>query len=422
MNKMLFFLFVAAMVIGICGGAVAALTDQGDGTIYDDITGLYWYAGLAHFTAMTYQQQLDMIDDLGWGHLATHDEMQDLWSNYSASEIGSVFIRSGDYTSSYGTYYYAWHGRFELQAAEGEHCVAWIRMRLSNGKWFREVLTDWALDDSETMDSVGVWVASPSPRPVGYSVKSDGDDVLYRIDLMTGVATPVGTGVGFGDVEGLAFDPLTGSLFGIDGDDARKLITIDMTTGQGTEVGPLGYSEITNPGLAIDAAGNIFTVTTSYNGAELYSVNRDTGAVTWIGPLDVQHANGLAFIDDILYGVCGSLDALFTVSTENGRGTIVGFLGIDLRSQNLGLASDGAKLWAIDDTGIIVHIDPLTGAATQTATTDAGFEGLAIWTNPCTCDCEFDGDVDGADLANEIDVGGSNIERYAGEFGRTDCP
>ena len=40
----------------------------------------------------------------------------------------------------------------------------------------------------------------------------------------------------------------------------------------------------------------------------------------------------------------------------------------------------------------------------------------------CEGDRELDGDVDGMDLAQEINAGGSNIDHFAINFGRTDCP
>lgn len=40
----------------------------------------------------------------------------------------------------------------------------------------------------------------------------------------------------------------------------------------------------------------------------------------------------------------------------------------------------------------------------------------------CEDDSEPDGDVDGIDLVEEVHVGGSNIERFAEDFGRVDCP
>jgi len=39
----------------------------------------------------------------------------------------------------------------------------------------------------------------------------------------------------------------------------------------------------------------------------------------------------------------------------------------------------------------------------------------------CDGDSEPDGDVDGSDLVQAIYAGGSNIEKFAADFGRTDC-
>jgi hypothetical protein len=40
----------------------------------------------------------------------------------------------------------------------------------------------------------------------------------------------------------------------------------------------------------------------------------------------------------------------------------------------------------------------------------------------CEGDSEPDGDVDGVDLAGEIIAGGTNIDTFVADFGRTDCP
>ena len=74
-------------------------------------------------------------------------------------------------------------------------------------------------------------------------------NTLYRLDLATGQATPVGTGIGFNDVEGLAFAP-DGTLYGVADGTAGSgsastdfLIRIDTATGTGT--GLVARAEIT---------------------------------------------------------------------------------------------------------------------------------------------------------------------------------
>ena len=87
--------------------------------------------------------------------------------------------------------------------------------------------------------------------PIGYAVRSDGDDQLYRIDLATGAATAIGP-VGFPSVEGLSFQPSTGVLFGVD-DETLQLLTIDVTTGAGSLVGDLGTTDV-DLGLTFDSS------------------------------------------------------------------------------------------------------------------------------------------------------------------------
>jgi cysteine-rich repeat protein len=45
-----------------------------------------------------------------------------------------------------------------------------------------------------------------------------------------------------------------------------------------------------------------------------------------------------------------------------------------------------------------------------------------LWSENCEGDFEPDGDVDGSDLVQEINAGGLNINQFAADFGRTDCP
>jgi len=69
----------------------------------------------------------------------------------------------------------------------------------------------------------------------------DGLSQLYTIDTTTGIATPVGAGIGFERCSAMDFDPLTGILYALceraDGSDLSVLITINLTTGVGTEEG-----------------------------------------------------------------------------------------------------------------------------------------------------------------------------------------
>lgn len=69
------------------------------------------------------------------------------------------------------------------------------------------------------------------------------DSTLYRIDTATGVATAIGSGIGFERVSGMDFDANTRMLYGTgerpDGSNKDVLFTLNTVTGVGTEVGPM---------------------------------------------------------------------------------------------------------------------------------------------------------------------------------------
>ncbi len=209
---------------------------------------------------------------------------------------------------------------------------------------------------------------------IGYSVQSDGDDQLYSIDLTTGVATAIGP-VGFTDVEGLAFHPLTRVLYGVD-DDTDQLITIDLNTGAGTAVGPLNVL-FTDMGLTFDQHANLWMSTDIPE--DFYSINPGTGAATAIGNQG-QDVTGLASsFDGTIYGLGGDhVNNTVTINTVTGLATPVGLLlNVDVTDGGIDFDAEGT-LWGLEDTGTIFTIDPMTGEATVVTTTLTGFEGLAI--------------------------------------------
>lgn len=221
------------------------------------------------------------------------------------------------------------------------------------------------------------WATAPaSAAPFAFSIRSDVNDILYQIDLATGVSTPIGSGVGFSDVEALTFSS-GGTLFGVD-DITDQLITINTTTGVGTAVGPLGVS-FTDMGLTFDAAGNLWMSTDAPQ--QFYLVNPGTGEATLVGAQG-QEVTGLAAQGSVVYGLGGDgRNNLVTINTSTGAATVVGPL-VNVSLSDGGIDFDPATgvLWGIHDgaTNNIFTIDPSTGTATVVSTTLSGFEGLAI--------------------------------------------
>jgi hypothetical protein len=231
--------------------------------------------------------------------------------------------------------------------------------------------------------------ALPAAGQIAYSVQSDSTtDVLYSIDLGSGVATAVGP-TGFQDIESLAFTPGCETLYGID-DVTDRLVTCNTATGACTAVGPLGV-DVTDTGLAVTDDGKLYMSTDApKNPSYFYRVDPATGAATRVG-VQGQEVTGLTS-SPTLFGLGGDgKNNLVKVDPLSGIATPVGPLGaVNTQDGGLEFALDGA-LFLLTDGGPapsnpsrLFTVDPFTGAATFKANVTSGgrpingFEGLAI--------------------------------------------
>jgi hypothetical protein len=237
--------------------------------------------------------------------------------------------------------------------------------------------------------------ATPTLAAVGtgYSVQSDGSQKLYKIDLATGVATPIGA-TGFDGVEGLAFDPGCKKLYGVD-DVKDRLVTCDVKTGGCTSVGSLGL-DVTDTGLSFAKDGRLFMSTDApKNPIRFFVLDPATGAATWVGNQGTE-VTGLAGDLFTLYGLGGDgKDNLVVVDLASGTTAPIGPLGaVTLQDGGLDFDRDGT-LYGLNDLGPgsnasgkpsqLFKIATQTGKATVVATLKDpsgkpinGFEGLAI--------------------------------------------
>src|SRR5215213_10586494 len=103
-------------------------------------------------------------------------------------------------------------------------------------------------------------------------------------------------------ITGLAFNPVTGLLYGSTGNSvlstAAKLVSINPATAQVTLVGGFNTGVTNTSGtpatmadLAFDAAGNLYGVS-SIGGPQLYSINLTTGKATVIGSTGLPSTSG----------------------------------------------------------------------------------------------------------------------------------
>lgn len=234
---------------------------------------------------------------------------------------------------------------------------------------------------------------------VGYSIRSDGDQKLYKIDLKTGVTTPVGTAKssGFEGIEGLAFAPGCQTLYGVD-DVKDRLVTCNLTTGACETVGSLGV-DITDTGLTFANDGGLYMSTDApKDPIRFFRLDPGTGNATWIGNPGIE-VTGLAANQLAIYGLGGDgKDVLVQVDPASGGATTIGPLQtVTLQDGGLDFDHDGT-LYGLNDIGPgagkasqLFKIDLSTGKATVVAVTKDpsgkalnGFEGLAIDDGMCS--------------------------------------
>lgn len=193
--------------------------------------------------------------------------------------------------------------------------------------------------------------AAPPALPAGdhlVAASCGEDDTAYElatfigIDTATGASTPVGAGnPGFGCSYQQAWDPTTGTLYGVIYDSNMNLVTWDYTTGVVTDIGEL-HDSVTDapvyPGaIFIDLDGKAYGIA----GSALFSIDLATAAATDLG--------SLAGVDAFIYGAA-----------------------VD---PTTGLA------YALEESGDLLLIDPLAVTSTFVATwpTATNFSyGLAI--------------------------------------------
>lgn len=226
--------------------------------------------------------------------------------------------------------------------------------------------------------------------------------VFYEIDPSNGVASPLAM-IGFNEVRGMAMEPRTRRLFAIgrrESDDEPVLITIDIITGKGEEVGPLTHTDFSGGHFDLGfrrSDGVLFMLAQDGASAKtLYTVDLDTGEATAVGATTTSGAgNGLAFaLDDTLFHVDdasgGTLRTVNTATGVSGSGIAVTYSGFPtlIGPQPNALAVDhiaGTMYVAVDDgTGsagpnYFASLDTTTGTATHIGRSADGLDALEVY-------------------------------------------
>jgi len=156
----------------------------------------------------------------------------------------------------------------------------------------------------------------------------------------------------------LAFDPKNRMLYGLDST-RDQLIAISPTTGYVTTIGAVGIECF---GLAFDSATGVLYG----SGSQLIKIDPATGKGTVIGPLGFDDVRGLAFDakTKTLYGTDSKKNQLITINTETGTGTSVGsiiYSDEELKLTNSGLAFDPASNTLYGGMDRLIKIESSTG-------------------------------------------------------------
>ena len=227
-------------------------------------------------------------------------------------------------------------------------------------------------------------------RLFGTDIREGGQDSsLYEINQQTGIPTFIGD-IEFDTCRALEFHPQTNVLYGVcarDGEFGDRLIMIDHTTGQGTEIGPLN-----NRGAITDISfredGTLFAYSDVKLGDSLGVIDLQTGNYTELGQTGLLNgAAGIGFsLNNVLYfagsGVLGDQE-LFILDQTNGAPSFVnplsGFTGLPAETRSLDVHPITGVMFAQyfrPNTGdfLLATLDLSTGVLTN-----IGIEGENIF-------------------------------------------
>jgi hypothetical protein len=217
---------------------------------------------------------------------------------------------------------------------------------------------------------------------------ADGPDRhLLLIDPATGAATIVASNVGGGNgYNDLARNPITGVIYASQALNTAGLYTIDPETFTETFVGNM--------------AGNVRAMAWSPDGATLYgfrnsvfgTINPTTAFFTPIGDSGIGFVGGIAFQpgSGVLFAATNQAPGLYTINRTTGAASFIGDPVEDLNS--LEFLSDGTLLGGASrvsaNPGYLIELDPLTAAPTLIGqTVPSGNQNLtALEVLPSTAD------------------------------------
>lgn len=212
---------------------------------------------------------------------------------------------------------------------------------------------------------------------------------LFELDPTTGAIISTIGATGFTEVVSLAFDPITGVLYGIS-NASNALITIDTATGAGTLVarltGPMAGKHAPDMGFASD--GTLYTWSEAFPD-RLNAIDVSTGVSTEIGPNPLGTFQFGLDVDstDTVYIKNGD-GMIYTVDKTTGATTFVVDIDPGYQFDNALAFDSNDNLFTIDRVGFpgssavgdLYAIDLTTGATTFIGSTGVtSLAGIAFF-------------------------------------------
>jgi hypothetical protein len=189
---------------------------------------------------------------------------------------------------------------------------------------------------------------------------------LERVDVDTFTWEPIGPlGVGF-DFGDLAYDPVTGTMYMIDGRPTQSLYEVDLRTGTATLIGAHGVNDLF--GLTVDTStGALYAASFAGRAGSVggfYELDRTTGAATFLGDPGVI-LDSLVYDEsrDRVVGVEAGPGRFYELDRATGASTYLGGVAF---VDNGGVAWDPIDddYWYVDWSGRLYRYEP-TALGTQ---------------------------------------------------------
>jgi hypothetical protein len=206
-----------------------------------------------------------------------------------------------------------------------------------------------------------------------YAIDED-HSLLGTFDLSTGVWADLGMvhetvhseSQRVKNLEAMAYDWHTGQLLAVSnssGSGSANLFAINPTTAEALLIGGVGFGDIR--GLSYDPLTDMLLATRKADGdrTEFLSIDPATGAGTSLGTLDLGHVEALARdpLNGTLYGSVADRKRLVTV--DLGALSYFEFNKHDYKKvEALGFDESG-RLFGVDDNGLVLEFNTADGSA-----------------------------------------------------------